>query len=75
MHLKGRYQREETSGWPARYAFNRSAICAASSGADRDDQSTVNTAQIAPTILARLDLDPQKLQAVVAEHTQVLPGT
>lgn len=40
----------------------------------RDDGSHVGTAQIAPTILARLDLDPQKLQAVVAEHTQPLPG-
>ncbi|WP_264038785.1 alkaline phosphatase family protein [Mycolicibacterium hodleri] len=41
----------------------------------RDDASAVGTAQIAPTILGRLDLDPQKLQAVVAEHTQPLPGT
>ncbi|CAN5373068.1 alkaline phosphatase family protein [soil metagenome] len=39
------------------------------------DTSAVSTAQIAPTILARLNLDPQKLQAVVAEHTAVLPGT
>jgi hypothetical protein len=39
------------------------------------DNSAISTAQIAPTILARLDLDPQKLQAVVAEHTAVLPGT
>ena len=41
----------------------------------RDDGSAVTTAQIAPTILNRLDLDPQKLQAVVAEHTPALPGT
>ncbi|MDT5112301.1 MAG: hypothetical protein QOE20_4191 [Mycobacterium sp.] len=40
-----------------------------------DDASAIGTAQIAPTILKRLDLDPQKLQAVVAEHTQALPGT
>jgi arylsulfatase A-like enzyme len=40
----------------------------------RDDSSTVSTAQIAPTILRRLDLDPLKLQAVVAEGTQPLPG-
>jgi phosphoglycerol transferase MdoB-like AlkP superfamily enzyme len=40
----------------------------------RDDPSDVATAQIAPTILTRLDLDPQKLQAVVAEHTATLPG-
>jgi hypothetical protein len=39
------------------------------------DGSKVSTAQIAPTILNRLDLDPQKLQAVVAERTQPLPGT
>ncbi|AGB26918.1 putative AP superfamily protein (plasmid) [Mycobacterium sp. JS623] len=41
----------------------------------RDDTTTVSTAQIAPTILNRLDLDPQKLQAVAIEHTQALPGT
>jgi arylsulfatase A-like enzyme len=41
----------------------------------RADASAVSTAQIAPTILGRLDIDPQKLQAVVAEHTQPLPGT
>jgi hypothetical protein len=40
----------------------------------RDDASAVSTAQIAPTILGRLDIDPQKLQAVVAERTQPLPG-
>jgi hypothetical protein len=43
--------------------------------APRADHSAVNTAQIAPTILTRLDLDPRKLQAVVAENTQALPGT
>lgn len=43
--------------------------------AHAEDNSAVSTAQIAPTILARLDLDPQKLQAVVAEHTAVLPRT
>ncbi|MCW2691125.1 MAG: putative superfamily protein [Mycobacterium sp.] len=41
----------------------------------REDGSEVATAQIAPTILSRLSLDPQKLQAVVAEHTATLPGT
>jgi hypothetical protein len=39
-----------------------------------DDHSPVETAQIAPTILTRLNLDPQRLQAVVAEHTATLPG-
>jgi hypothetical protein len=34
----------------------------------------VETTQIAPTILALLGLDPNQLQAVQAEHTQVLPG-
>ena len=40
----------------------------------RQDPSPVETAQIAPTILSRLHLDPQKLQAVVVEHTATLPG-
>jgi len=40
----------------------------------RDDGSEVATAQIAPAILARLELDPHKLQAVAAEHTANLPG-
>jgi hypothetical protein len=40
----------------------------------RDDPSAVATAQIAPTILTRLHLDPNKLQAVVAENTAPLPG-
>lgn len=34
----------------------------------------VETTQIAPTILALLGLDPNQLQAVQIEHTQVLPG-
>jgi len=34
----------------------------------------VETTQIAPTILTLLGLDPNQLQAVQAEHTQVLPG-
>jgi hypothetical protein len=34
----------------------------------------VQTAQIAPTILALLGLDPDDLSAVRAEHTRVLPG-
>ncbi|HTV46522.1 MAG TPA: alkaline phosphatase family protein [Stellaceae bacterium] len=36
--------------------------------------SPVETAQIAPTILAALHLDPEKLTAVQKEGTQVLPG-
>ena len=36
--------------------------------------SPVETAQIAPTILAALGLDPNKLNAVQEEGTQVLPG-
>ena len=35
---------------------------------------TVATAEIAPTILAALGLDPMSLQAVQAEGTKVLPG-
>lgn len=34
----------------------------------------VQTTQIAPTILQLLGLDPNKLQAVSLEHTQILPG-
>jgi hypothetical protein len=34
----------------------------------------VETTQIAPTILTLLGLDPDQLQAVQIEHTQVLPG-
>jgi hypothetical protein len=36
--------------------------------------SPVETAQIAPTILTALGLDPEKLTAVQKEGTQVLPG-
>ena len=36
--------------------------------------SPVETTQIAPTILSALGLNPQSLQAVQAENTQVLPG-
>jgi hypothetical protein len=36
--------------------------------------SPVETAQVAPTILLALGLDPGKLQAVREEGTQVLPG-
>jgi hypothetical protein len=34
----------------------------------------VETAQVAPTIIKILGFDPNELQAVQAEHTQVLPG-
>jgi hypothetical protein len=34
----------------------------------------VETAQIAPTILTALGLDPDQLQGVQLEHTQVLPA-
>jgi hypothetical protein len=36
--------------------------------------SPVETAQIAPTVLSALGLDPNALQSVQQEHTQVLPG-
>jgi len=36
--------------------------------------SPVETAQIAPTILEALGLDPNRLQAVQLEHTQLLPA-
>jgi len=36
--------------------------------------SPVETSQVAPTILQALDFDPNSLQAVQKEHTQVLPG-
>lgn len=36
--------------------------------------SPVETAQIAPTILAALGLDPEALESVQLEHTQVLPN-
>jgi hypothetical protein len=37
-------------------------------------ESAVQTAQIAPTILKLLGLDPRKLEAIQIEKTQVLPG-
>src|SRR5215469_362217 len=37
--------------------------------------TAVQTTQIAPSILQLLGLDPNKLQAVGIEHTQILPGT
>jgi hypothetical protein len=36
--------------------------------------SPVETAQVAPTILVALGLDPDKLVSVQIENTQVLPG-
>ena len=39
----------------------------------RTIQTAVQTSQIAPTILKMLGLDPQKLEAVKIEKTQVLP--
>jgi|SRR5579871_233948 len=36
--------------------------------------SPVETMQVAPTILAALGLDPNSLQSVQQEHTEVLPG-
>ncbi|MEU7874080.1 hypothetical protein [Dactylosporangium sp. NPDC049140] len=36
--------------------------------------TAVRTAQIAPTVLRLLGLEPGELQAVRAEHTAVLPG-
>ncbi len=36
--------------------------------------TSVQTTQIAPSILHLLDLDPEGLQAVDIEHTQILPG-
>jgi hypothetical protein len=42
---------------------------------DRDEVTTaVTTAEIAPTILRALRLDPNELEAVSAEHTRTLPG-
>ncbi|HXA07883.1 MAG TPA: hypothetical protein VNY30_23715, partial [Bryobacteraceae bacterium] len=37
-------------------------------------KSPVTTAQVAPTILRALGLDPQLLRSVLVEKTQVLPG-
>jgi hypothetical protein len=42
--------------------------------AGRTNVEPVTTAQIAPTILLALGLDPNKLDGVKKEHTQVLPG-
>jgi hypothetical protein len=51
-------------------------ILVAAPGVDHGRQvdRSVETTQIAPTILALLGLDPDDLSAVRAEHTQVLPG-
>jgi hypothetical protein len=51
-------------------------ILVAGAGVDRPDtvDRPVLTTQIAPTILHLLGLDPAELQAVRAEHTQILPG-
>ena len=38
------------------------------------ESTSVETTQVAPTILALLGLDPNKLTAVQVEGTQVLPG-
>lgn len=44
-------------------------------GLDRKEvKSPVQTAQIAPTILEQLGIDPRSLEAVVKEHTSTLPG-
>jgi hypothetical protein len=40
----------------------------------REIKSPVTTAQIAPTILSELGLNPKKLEAVVNELTPILPG-
>ena len=37
-------------------------------------KGAVLTTQIAPTVLKALGLDPNELQAVQIEHTEVLPG-
>lgn len=51
------------------------ALVASGAGVDGGEvvTSSVETTQIAPTILSLLGLDPDKLQAVVAEHTKALP--
>ena len=43
-------------------------------GAARTISTATSTTQVAPTILRALGLAPELLQAVVAEHTAVLPG-
>jgi arylsulfatase A-like enzyme len=40
----------------------------------REIKTLVRTAQIAPTILQQLAIDPTSLQAVAKEMTPVLPG-
>jgi hypothetical protein len=40
----------------------------------RTESTPVRTAQIGPTILRALGLDPAELRAVQAEHTEALPG-
>ena len=37
-------------------------------------KTPVTTAQVAPTILRALDIDPNSLNSVRVEHTRVLPG-
>ncbi len=49
-------------------------LLASPSFAKRDVKIGVRTAQIAPTILQLLSIDPQCLQAVVKEMTAALPG-
>ncbi len=50
------------------------ALLSNPSFAKRTVTSPVETAQVAPTILEALGLDPNSLEAVQKEHTQVLPG-
>jgi hypothetical protein len=44
-------------------------------GAPGEHDRPVETTQIAPTILSLLGIEPDALQAVRIEGTQVLPGT
>ena len=53
---------------------NVALLVSAPSLKQRSIDAIVETRQIAPTILKALGLDPKRLQAVVAEHTEVLPG-
>jgi hypothetical protein len=48
--------------------------CVAQPARRRNHRAPVETTQIAPTILRLLGLNPDELQAVRIEHTQVLPG-
>jgi len=41
---------------------------------DKTVRASVNTAQVAPTILEALGIDPQELLAVRVEGTPVLPA-